>query len=63
MLDIPLKRYWDLLADHIKPQMVRFVILTVLLLSSIGLRVVNPQIMRRFIDTAMEGGDTDRLDP
>jgi ATP-binding cassette subfamily B protein len=60
-LDIPLKRYWDLFADHIKPQMARFVILTVLLLGSIGLQVVNPQIMRRFIDAATGGGDTDRL--
>jgi ABC-type multidrug transport system fused ATPase/permease subunit len=60
-LDIPLKRYWDLLADHIRPQMVRFVILAVLLLSSIGLQVVNPQLMRRFIDATMAGEDTERL--
>ena len=60
-MDIPLKRYWDLLANHIKPQMVRFVILTVLLLSSIGLQVVNPQIMRTFIDTTQAGGETDVL--
>ena len=30
--------------------------LTVLLLASIGLQVVNPQIIRFFIDTALEGG-------
>jgi ATP-binding cassette, subfamily B, bacterial len=49
-LNIPLKRYWDLLAKHIAPQKLPFALLTVLLLSSIGLQVFNPQIMRQFID-------------
>jgi len=52
---IPLKAYWDLLAKHIKPQRVRFVLLTVLLLSGIGLQLVNPQIVRSFIDSAISG--------
>ena len=60
-MDIPLKRYWDLLADHIRPQSLRFSWLTVLLLSSIGLQIINPQIMRTFIDAAMTGGETDHL--
>jgi ATP-binding cassette subfamily B protein len=51
-MNIPFKQYWDLLARHIRPQKARFVLLTVLLLSSIGLQVVNPQIVRTFIDTA-----------
>jgi ATP-binding cassette, subfamily B, bacterial len=49
-LKIPLQRYWDLLAKHIAPQKLAFSLLTVLLLSSIGLQIFNPQIMRRFID-------------
>jgi ABC-type multidrug transport system fused ATPase/permease subunit len=59
-VDIPLKQYWELLARHIKPQMQRFLLLTVLLLTGIGLRLVNPQIVRAFIDTAIagEGGET-----
>jgi len=59
-VDIPLKQYWELLARHIKPQMQRFLLLTVLLLSNIGLQLVNPQIVRVFIDTAIagEGGET-----
>ena len=60
-MHIPLKRYWDLLAEHIKPQKARFILLTFLLLSSIGLQVVNPQIMRDFIDTATSGGDMSHL--
>ena len=55
MHTIPLKAYWDLLAKHIQPQRVRFVLLTVLLLSSIGLQIVNPQIVRSFIDNATSG--------
>jgi ATP-binding cassette subfamily B protein len=49
-MNIPLKSYWDLLWRHVEPQQLRFAALTVLLLSSIGLQVFNPQIMRRFID-------------
>jgi ATP-binding cassette subfamily B protein len=60
-MHIPLKRYWDLLAEHIKPQKARFILLTILLLTSIGLQVVNPQIMRDFIDTATGGGDMQHL--
>ena len=57
-MNIPLKNYWDLLSRHIRPQMAHFIILTVLLLSSIGLQVFNPQIMRSFIDAAQTGAET-----
>ncbi len=50
-MKIPFQQYWDLLAKYIRPQRGRFVLLVVLLLSSIGLQLVNPQIMRYFIDT------------
>jgi ATP-binding cassette subfamily B protein len=49
-LKIPFQQYWDLLARYIHPQRGRFILLCVLLLSSIGLQLVNPQIMRYFID-------------
>ncbi len=51
-MDIPFHRYWNLLAPYIKIQKARFIWLTVLLLTSIGLQVINPQIMRYFIDIA-----------
>jgi ABC-type multidrug transport system fused ATPase/permease subunit len=60
-MNIPFKRYWDLLARHIRPQKGRFALLTVLLLSSIGLQVVNPQIVRSFIDTATTDPMAQRL--
>ncbi len=55
-MNIPLKQYWDLLVDHLRVQKGRFSLLTVLLLSSISLQVINPQITRYFIDTATSGG-------
>ncbi len=54
-MNIPLRSYWDLLAHHIRPQKLRYSALVALLLSSIGLQVFNPQIMRRFIDSAQAG--------
>jgi len=54
-MNIPFKSYWNLLADHIRPQKGRFVLLTVMLFGSIGLRIIAPQIMRAFIDSALAG--------
>ncbi len=56
-MNIPLKDYWVLLAKHIRPQRLRFALLAAMLLSSIGLQVFNPQIMRRFIDAAQAGAE------
>lgn len=61
MNNIPLHRYWDLLVDHLRVQQGRFVLLTVLLLSSIALQVLNPQLMRYFIDTATTGSHDTEL--
>jgi hypothetical protein len=64
-LDIPFKPYWDLLAGYVRPERRRFALLSVLLLSKIGLQLAHPQIMRTFIDVATqstplgaEGGET-----
>jgi ATP-binding cassette, subfamily B, bacterial len=54
-MNLPFKAYWDLLSQHIRPQKGRFILLTVLLFGSIGLRIFAPQIMRSFIDSAMAG--------
>jgi len=56
-MDIPFKSYWDLLWTHVRPQMSRFILLVVLLFTSIGLQIFNPQIMRYFIDTALGNQD------
>ncbi len=52
-MSLPLRAYWELLSQYIRPQRGRFFLLALLLLSSIALQVVNPQIMRGFIDAAL----------
>jgi len=54
-LNIPLKRYWNLLAQYLKPQWGTVLLLALLLVSSIGLQLINPQILRRFIDAVVAG--------
>lgn len=53
---IPLKQYWSLLRQYLKPQWPRALLLAGLLLSQIALQLLNPQILRSFIDTAAAGG-------
>lgn len=57
-MNIPFQQYWDLLAKYIKNQKGRFALLTILLFSTIGLQVVNPQIMRFFIDATQTTTET-----
>lgn len=60
-MKLPVKRYFKLLITYIKPQ-IRSVLLLFLLLSfSIGLQLVNPQIVRFFIDEATKGTTSKRL--
>ncbi len=54
-MNISFKSYWNLLADHICSQRGRFILLAVMLFGSIGLRIIAPQIMRNFIDSALAG--------
>jgi ATP-binding cassette, subfamily B, bacterial len=55
-MNLPLKRYWRLLSHYLRPQRRPMLLLGLLILLHIGLRLVNPQIMRYFIDTAATGG-------
>ncbi|MCE9647617.1 MAG: ABC transporter ATP-binding protein/permease [Chloroflexi bacterium] len=54
-MKLSFKSYWNLLSDHIRPQKGRFILLAILLFGSIGLRILAPQIMRKFIDSALAG--------
>ncbi len=54
-MNIPLREYWQLLAKYLKPQWRWVVLLAVLLFAVIGLRVINPQIIRIFLDAAQAG--------
>src|SRR5829696_2626704 len=49
-------RHWSLLTTYLGAQRRRAALLAVLLLSSIGLQLLNPQVIRYFIDTAQVGG-------
>lgn len=50
-----LRRYRRLLVSYLKPQWHRVVLLTIALFSGVGLELVNPQVMRSFIDAAQSG--------
>ncbi|HUX88434.1 MAG TPA: ABC transporter ATP-binding protein, partial [Chloroflexota bacterium] len=52
---MPLRQYWNLLVDYLRPERPKALLLAVLLLSSIGLQLLNPQIMRYFLDAALSG--------
>jgi len=54
-MNIPLKRYWNLLVDYLRPQWARAVLLNALLLSAVALQLLNPQFLRCFIDAAASG--------
>jgi ABC-type multidrug transport system fused ATPase/permease subunit len=54
-MNIPLTRYWSLLAAYLAPQRPRVILLAVLLVTSIGLELAGPQIVRTFIDGALAG--------
>ena len=60
-MNIPLRDYWQLLAKYLKPQWRWTVLLAVLLFAVIGLRVINPQIIRIFLDAAQAGADLQPL--
>ncbi len=51
-MKIPLKRYWRLLRGYLRPQWPRVLALALTLAVGIALQLLNPQILRHFIDTA-----------
>ncbi|KAM3115648.1 ABC transporter ATP-binding protein [Phormidesmis sp. 146-33] len=56
-----LQQYKLLLADYLKPQWKPVLALTIALLTSIALQIINPQILGYFIDTAVQGGSQQAL--
>jgi ATP-binding cassette subfamily B protein len=55
VMKIPLGQYLDLLANPVKSHKGLFFLLAVLLLSSTALQIINPQIVRAFIDAVSSG--------
>ena len=60
-MKISFKQHGRLLAGYLRPQWPRVLLLAALILGHIGLQLVNPQIVRTFIDTAQAGGALGRL--
>jgi ATP-binding cassette subfamily B protein len=56
-----LGHYQALFSRYLGPQWTWVLLLTVLILGSIAIQLVNPQIMRGFIDTAQAGGPSEVL--
>src|SRR5215203_473925 len=54
-LNIPMAEYRNLLGTYLRPQRVRVVALAFLLITTISLQLLNPQIIRTFIDTTQSG--------
>jgi ABC-type multidrug transport system fused ATPase/permease subunit len=61
MVNIPLKQYWELLYQYLRSQWKMSLLLSVLLLGNIALLLINPQIIRAFIDAAQAGANTEIL--
>jgi ATP-binding cassette subfamily B protein len=60
-MNVPLHQYSDLLLGYLRHQRARVAILAVLLLTSTLLPLFNPQILRAFIDRAVDGDATSTL--
>ena len=58
---IPVRAYWRLLRTYLRPLRARVAVLWTLLLAGIAFQVVNPQLIKGFIDRATEGGDLSEL--
>lgn len=55
------RQYWSLFSGYLRPQRGRVLMLGLLLFGSTGLQLLNPQVVRYFIDTATRAGATDLL--
>ena len=60
-MSVRLRQYVELLVRYLRPQAGMVAALAVLLFTGIGLQLVNPQIVRYFIDEALAGSPVSRL--
>jgi ATP-binding cassette subfamily B protein len=58
---VSVRAYLRLLAHYLRPHGRRVAWLSLFVFGYTGVRLAGPQILRDFIDTAVEGGDIDRL--
>ena len=60
-MKVPIRQYGALLLKYVRQQKGIVALASVLILTNIGLQLVNPQIMRYFIDEAVAGSPLGRL--
>lgn len=60
-MNLPLRPYLRLLSEYLARQRGRLLLLGLLIFGSIGLQLLNPQILRAFIDAARAGGAAEAL--
>ena len=60
-LNLSFKQYTDMLVVYLRPQWRKTLLMTVLLLISVGLQLLNPQLISCFIDTYVSGGSLQAL--
>lgn len=60
-MKIPLRSYWRLLAQYLKPQQRHTAILAFLIVAGLALQIANPQVISHFIDTATSDGPMSSL--
>ena len=60
-MNVGRRRYLALFTRYVGPEWRRALVLAVLLLATIGLSLLNPQLLRRFIDSALAGSDVPSL--
>jgi ATP-binding cassette subfamily B protein len=58
---ITFKEYQALLLNYLKPQKLKSIMLAIVLISGSGMSLLNPQILRHFIDTATSQGSLNTL--
>src|SRR5919107_844930 len=51
-----LRQYRELLSRYLKPQMRWVILMAAVLLAEITIKLINPQVLRYFLDTAQVGG-------
>src|SRR5215207_3871680 len=56
-----LRQYRDLLSRYLKPQTKWVILMAAVLLAGIAIKLLNPQVLRYFLDTAQAGGGPRRL--
>ena len=60
-MNVARRRYLALFATYVGPEWRRAVLLAVLMFATIGLQLLNPQLLRRFIDSALGGAEVSDL--